>query len=118
MNGKLAGGNTLLMICPHCKEETKNGKACEKCGKELAHREVEVQYKDFKVTELLDIRMPGQAPAGKEGGNPQTDKKTHVETPKREKQPAEKRSHLVLVAVFFLLAVAVGYYLLKMLMKF
>ncbi len=110
MNGTVAGGKTLLMICPHCKEETKNGKACEKCGQELAaHREVEVRYKDFKVTELLDIRMPGQAPVGKEGMDPQVDKKMPVETPRREKQPAGERSHLVLVAVLFLLAVAGGY---------
>ncbi|MGE5300761.1 MAG: hypothetical protein ACM3MB_07330 [Acidobacteriota bacterium] len=79
-------------------------------------REVEVQYKDFKVTELLDIKMPGQAPSGKEAGKPQVDKRITGDT--QEKKPAKKGSRLALAAVLILLGAASGYYLLKLLMKF
>lgn len=81
-------------------------------------REVEVQYKDFKVTELLDIKMPGQAPSGKEAGKPQVDKRLPGDTRRQEKKPAKKGSRLALVAVLILLAVACGYYLLKLLINF
>ncbi len=107
------------MICPHCGEETKDGKSCEKCGNELTERrEMEVRYRDFKVTELLDIRMPGKAPVGTEAANPQTDKNRPGDTRKKEKQSAQKRSRLALVAVLIFFAAVSGYYLLKLLLKF
>ena len=81
-------------------------------------REVEVQYKDFKVTELLDIKMPGQAPSGKEAGKPEGEKRIPGDTRRQEKKPAKKGSRLALVAMLILLAAACGYYLLKLLMKF
>ena len=81
-------------------------------------REVEVQYKDFKVTELLDIKMPGQTPSGKETGKPQVEKRIPGDTRRQEKKPAKKGSRLALAAVLILLAAACGYYLLKLLMKF
>ncbi len=105
------------MICPHCGEETKDGKSCGKCGKGLAApREVEVRYTDFKVSELLDIRMPGKSPVGKETGNPQSVKKIPEESKRRKRQSAKKGSHTALVVILLLLAAAVAYYLLKLLM--
>jgi hypothetical protein len=105
------------MICPHCGKETKGGKSCEKCGKELAApREVEVRYTDFKVSELLDIRMPGKSPVGKETGKPQSGKKIPEESKRRKRQPVKKVSRTALVVILLLLAAAVAYYLLKSLM--
>jgi hypothetical protein len=108
------------MKCPHCGEETQGGKSCEKCGKDLAtRREVEVEYKDFKLSELLDIKMPGRTPSENEAGKPQADKGESGDTRRREKQRAKKGgSHLALVAALVLLAAACGFYLLKFLMKF
>ncbi|MDA8104623.1 MAG: hypothetical protein M0Z71_04520 [Nitrospiraceae bacterium] len=81
-------------------------------------REVEVQYKDFKVTELLDIKMPGQASSGKEAGKQQEKNRIPGDTQRQENKPANKGSRLALVGALILLAAACGYYLLKLLMKF
>ena len=46
------------MKCPHCDAEMSAQKKCGKCGFEVAddRDEVEVEYKDFKTSELLEIR--------------------------------------------------------------
>lgn len=41
--------------CPRCGSLMKPDKPCEKCG----HGEgIEVEFKNFKISELLDIKMP------------------------------------------------------------
>ncbi len=113
------------MKCPHCGKETKGEKACENCGKALMPGGgMEVRYKDFKVTELLDIKMPGQA------ASPQADREAARESPlagesavEREALPVgkparSKGSRLALAAVIVFLAATAGFILLKLLMKF
>lgn len=39
--------------CPRCGLLMKPDKPCEKCG-----GGIEVDFKDFKISELLDIKMP------------------------------------------------------------
>lgn len=47
------------MKCPKCGKETKNRKKCDKCGFVLnsnkSNDKFEVKYKEFKVSELLEI---------------------------------------------------------------
>jgi len=50
------------MNCPHCGAENQVGKVCGSCGKEtFPLEEIEVRYKDFKVNEMLDIKIPPQS---------------------------------------------------------
>lgn len=108
-----------FMECPHCGEEITTGNKCKKCGKEtLPSKEMEVQYKEFKVSELLDIRMPGSAlhgegmknseppPAGGDGVN---------RTGKAKEEPAARKSHIFMFAIIALLVVLAGFCLLKFL---
>jgi hypothetical protein len=105
--------------CPHCGRETKAEKVCGHCGKDLlSPRGMEVQYKDFKVTELLDIKMPGQAPPRKESGKADAGRDAMKELPAGGNPVGEKRSRFALAAVIIFLAAAAGFFLLKLLMKF
>jgi hypothetical protein len=107
------------MKCAYCGKETKSEKVCGHCGKDLAPlRGVEVQYKDFKITELLDIKMPGQAPPPKESGKTDEGKATGRETLPGKEPGAEKRSRLRLLVAVILLAAVAGFVLLKLLIKF
>ena len=113
------------MKCPHCGRETKGKETCEHCGKSFAAGgEVEVSYKDFKVTELLDIKMPGRAappePEGKTVGEGTAGAKRPVEkkAPPPGKPAGAKKSRLTLVAIALLLAAAAAFVLLKLLTKF
>lgn len=107
------------MKCPHCGKETKGEKACEHCGKALLpSRGMEVQYKDFKVSELLDIRMPGQAPAPRENAETNERRGTSTESSAGTKKPQKKGSRFALTAVIIFLAAAAGFILLKLLLKF
>jgi hypothetical protein len=102
------------MKCPHCGKETKNEEACEHCRKALLPLQgMEVRYKDFKLSELLDIKMPSQGPA------PQEDRRAEEEKSIERKAAAGgKASRFALVAVIILLAAAAGFFLLKLLLKF
>ena len=51
------------MKCPRCKTDVTGKKKCSKCGLDVAgsQEEIEVEYKDFKTSELLEIRHKKQA---------------------------------------------------------
>lgn len=46
------------MKCPRCDAEIAGKRKCSKCGLDVAgsQEEIEVEYKDFKTSELLEIR--------------------------------------------------------------
>jgi hypothetical protein len=48
------------MQCPHCGNEVTGAMLCSKCGRKVIppKRDIEVEYKEFKVAELLEIRKP------------------------------------------------------------
>jgi hypothetical protein len=81
---------------------------------------MEVQYKDFKVSELLDIKMTKQTPSGKEMEKPRAVqekvlKKTLPEVP----QPAAKKiPGIVVTAGIVVLAAIAVFFLLRFLFKF
>jgi len=51
------------MKCPRCDADITGNRKCGKCGLDFAEsqKEIEVEYKDFKTSELLEIRHKKQA---------------------------------------------------------
>lgn len=51
------------MKCPKCDNDVTGETKCSKCGLDVAgsQEEIEVEYKDFKISELLEIRHKKQA---------------------------------------------------------
>ena len=51
------------MKCPRCDTDVTRQRKCSKCGLDVAgsKEEIEVEYKDFKTSELLEIRHKKQA---------------------------------------------------------
>jgi uncharacterized membrane protein YvbJ len=110
------------MICPHCGKETEAGKACDRCGKDLeSSKGMEIEYKEFKVSELLDIKMTRQGPGdrtmtGPAGGRKKTDKFT-VDTGLRRK-PGKAKAWVMTTAVMIILAIIAVFYLLRSFFRF
>ena len=53
------------MKCPSCGADMKGQPVCSRCGKrtEGAAKGIEIEYKDFRVSELLEIRTKDRAPS-------------------------------------------------------
>jgi len=107
------------MECPHCGEELRGGNECKKCGKSVfPSKEMEVQYKEFKVSELLDIRMTSPV-------SPNKGMKNHEPAPwsmdgsngtcTTEETQTMKRTRFFVFAIIVLLAAMAGFYLLRFL---
>ena len=98
------------MKCPQCGEDTAPGEACERCGKALpAQKELEVQYREFKVSEVLDIRMGKDAGAAGETVASSGDKEGSGQT-EGKRRP---KTRLVIITAIIVLALAIigGLYL-------
>lgn len=65
------------MRCPRCDSDITGKSKCSKCGLDIAglQGKIEVEYKDFKTSELLEIRHKKQAANEQEeieaGGKPE-----------------------------------------------
>jgi hypothetical protein len=118
-NSPIGVRGKYFMECPCCGEEITTGNKCKKCGKgNLPSKEMEVQYKEFKVSELLEIRMPSPAPQGEGMKNPEpapASEDGSIRTGKAEEKPAAKKSHIFMFAIIALLAALAGFCLLKFL---
>ncbi len=102
------------MRCPKCGQEIRDGKACPKCGNVAeSSQRMEVEYKDFKVSELLDIKMRKQASAKKETPKTEAVGKKH-----EVRLPARKKRSWPLVTVFIFVIVLILLFLLRFLLKF
>ena len=101
------------MQCPHCGKETKTGKVCEKCGSSL--QGIEVQYKDFKVSEFLDIKIPRQDPLGGEGPVTEQEEGAGI---KKKPLTGKKPFQIMTVFIIALAAIAGFYLLLRLFFKF
>jgi len=111
------------MKCPHCSEETQAGKVCERCGKDLEpHKGMEIEYKEFKVSELLDIKMTKPGPAGqtmKKPADRQEKRNSFRKDPStHRRKPGKMTAGWAAAAVIITLALIAGYYLLRFLFKF
>lgn len=51
-----------LMKCPHCGNESRRKDVCSRCGKkiEVPEQAIEVEYKEFKASEFMEIRKKRQ----------------------------------------------------------
>jgi hypothetical protein len=110
------------MRCPNCGTETKAGQGCAKCGKDTGNsRRIAVEYKDFKVSELLDIRMSKKAVPAKEKDSPEV--LAQKKNDDSEEEPAlgipSNRKNITthVVAIIGVLAVAALIFLLRVLLK-
>lgn len=109
----------IMITCPHCGERTPAGDVCQNCGKDIESLPgLEVQYRDFKGSEMLDIKM--SSPARQEDENP-TQKATEAanNNPQSEKKRAGKNTVFSFWAtIVIILSALAWYYLLKFLLKF
>ncbi len=111
------------MKCPHCGKETKVGKACDNCGRGLAPSQgVEIQYKDFKVSELLDIKVGKKSPTGNMVENKRAghdiDGEAKKDTASEKQATGKNRLGLMMTAAIVILAAIVVFFLLKFAIKF
>jgi len=102
------------MKCPRCNADISTQKKCSKCGFIVAGNrdELEVEYKDFKISELLEIRHKKQTTP------PVAETKIFLEQPgegaiKKElpanhSREAKKRSLPILTVVILILALIIG----------
>ena len=110
------------MKCQECGKEAGAGMACKNCGKEAGPpKAVEVEYKNFKISELLDIKMSRHISSGKSTNKqgPMLAKAVRRERslPVGHKTPGV-RSLLVLTTVIVVLVLIAGFYLLKSVIRF
>lgn len=102
------------MKCPRCGEETDWGKTCERCGEALpSEKDVEVEYKEFRVTELLDIRMAKKGTGtGQEGEKSETLSGRHAKPLKNDSgttpEPAKKSFFIVMMVVIIIILSAIA----------
>jgi hypothetical protein len=104
------------MRCPQCGKETGPGKACERCVEDLPpQKEVEVEYKEFKISELLDIRMAKNSRPAQAGekAKPLLSKGTKpVKASRTEEKSGKKMSFIVIMTVIIVvLAAIIGLYM-------
>lgn len=115
------------MKCPHCGNELDGKDICAKCGGKVSMQEagLEVEYKDFKISEFLEIRKkqqkPGNGepniPAGvrkkqkgshKSSGSGLSDEKPVKSAKRGTRQVTQvKKNSLMMIVIIVLIALAV-----------
>lgn len=108
-----------MIVCPHCGKETPTGDVCRNCGKGIESAPgVEVQYKDFKGSEMLDIKMSSHT-RQKDGKPAQKAIKAANKRPQSEKKrEGNKAVFFFWATIVIILSALAWYYLLNFLMKF
>ncbi len=106
------------MKCPQCGKETSPGKVCDKCGEAAQPHEVEVEYKEFKISELLDIRMArntGPVRSGQRGKKtpPLIRRETRTVEARGTEEKSRKKRFLIVIMTLIIVVItaAVGFYL-------
>lgn len=111
------------MKCPDCGTELHGKDRCSKCGKkiELSQKDVEVEYKEFQLSEFLEIRKrPDVSGSDADTSTPDETKqqKAFYETAgkiplpakvseiKAENEKTEKRNKKLFTAVILVLLIA------------
>lgn len=102
--------------CSHCGGEIVEGIPCKACG-------LEIQYKDFKGSEMLDIKMPSPASKSRnrfEHKSPSAKKEKDItRIASKAKRPSPSKPVFFLLAAIAIILSCVGwYYVLKFLLKF
>ncbi|MEW6419593.1 MAG: hypothetical protein AB1480_16015 [Nitrospirota bacterium] len=130
------------MKCPSCGNELEEKNICSRCGKkvDIPEQEWEIEYKEFKISELLEIRKKRKKSHANEAGETALDEnkkqKYFSETisarhelnkkPKILKQEArrithDKRKNFIIIAAIVILLILsfIGgaYYFLRLLFQ-
>ena len=114
------------MNCPYCGNELSGKDVCGRCGKktEMPKPKVEVEYKEFKVSEFLEIRQKQEIlQAEKESSaSAGTDFIAKKDGATKETRPVVTRvkSNVFLITAIILViitAIAGTYYLLRFFLK-
>lgn len=108
------------MKCKACGEELGPGNTCSRCSSD-AGAKIEVKYKDFKVSECLEIRKKGPGPGEGDRVPEKTDSLQQAmdrDSTKREGCSRGKSVRIALVLIFSLAAAAGIIYLLRLLRIF
>jgi len=114
------------MQCPHCGNEVSGAMLCSKCGGKVSppQRDIEVEYKEFKVSEFLEIRKSQQelrAAGTGEQGTEQKSGPVSLQPPanmtgKRAPGRGTKRLLIAFSLIFIIFGLMAGvYYLLRFL---
>ncbi|MDP2157216.1 MAG: hypothetical protein Q8K68_05860 [Nitrospirota bacterium] len=109
----------MIITCPHCGKEIPEGHTCGLCGKDIEPLQgLEVQYRDFKGSEMLDIKMashnrhedvrPAQKATEAADNGPRS----------KKKRAGNKTVFFFGAGVVIILSALAWYYLLKFLLKF
>ena len=98
------------MKCPRCGYESGTDPLCSKCG--FNHTEskdkIEVEYRDFKTSELLEIRQKRQSFPGRDA---KTDGESRRNEPERSLAETRKKRFPVTAMIALLLAlIALAYF--------
>jgi hypothetical protein len=118
------------MECPRCGADLKGKDICSRCGRRVEPAPgIEVEYKDFKISEYLEIRQKEHRTSSETGspaqdserkgprdsvpGVPNADEKTTADT---GRTPGGRRS-LAVAIILLLVAVAGAFYLWRFLMR-
>jgi adenine-specific DNA methylase len=110
----------IMIACPHCGKETPAVAVCRNCGKDIEFLQgLEVQYRDFKGSEMLDIKMSSHRSRQKEKQTSQKEKKETSNGSRSEKKQTGKKTVVFFwVAGVIILSALAWYYLLKFLPTF
>lgn len=113
------------MQCPHCGNEVTGAMLCSKCGRKVIppKRDIEVEYKEFKVSEFLEIRKSQQESRAEGTSEPGTEQKggpLSQQSPANSiEKPTGRRTKRLLITFLLILIffglVAGAYYFLRFL---
>ena len=108
----------FMITCPFCKRDTPEEGVCQNCGKVISHaRGMEVNYKDFKGSEMLDITMARHA-RRQDQKTSQNKTEAADSAPRSAKKPAGNKAIIILIAgIAIILSSLAWYYLLKFFIK-
>jgi uncharacterized membrane protein YvbJ len=113
----IIGDWRYTMKCPRCDADIAGNRKCVKCGLDFAEsqKDIEVEYKDFKTSELLEIRHKKRLPmtmkrqkAVREDKEEKTQKR---ESPGEALCNKDKKPLSFLVAIVLILVLIAGAFL-------
>ena len=113
------------MKCPFCGRESPAGELCAHCGKKMSQPadDLEVEYKEFTLSEFLEIRKKQDQPEEqhlRSRGSSVSDQKpaSFLRKQSTYKKTEKNRKYLILFAVIGFSAVIIGgFFLLKLIMQ-
>jgi uncharacterized membrane protein YvbJ len=114
------------MKCPNCGNDMDAKDVCDKCGKkaEVEKPEVEIEYKEFKLSEFLEIRKKQKVSGGQEefleAGTKIFEGKMRQSAEETESTAKEEKrsvSAMVLIILVIIATIACIFYLLRHFLK-